>query len=108
MSVDEYRQANSYLTNEYGRFALIICRDKQKELSKGADLDAFREFYQSHKSMIVKVTASFIVSILSKLRSPQKYDTADEQLERHLDTHIRLYASGQSDALPAKNRRKRA
>ena len=106
LGIEEYRQANSYLINEYGRFAFIICRDKQKELSKGADLDAFREFYQLHKSMIVKVTASFIVSLLSKLRSPQKYDTADEQLEKHLDTHIRLYASGQSDAPTRRGRRK--
>ncbi|WP_076882965.1 P-loop ATPase, Sll1717 family [Burkholderia pseudomallei] len=105
---EEYRQANSYLTNEYGRFAFIICRDKQKELSKGADLDAFKDFYQSHKSMIVKITASLLVSILSKLRSPQKYDAADEQFGRHLDTHIRLYASGQSDASPAKKRRRKS
>ncbi|MBN3768332.1 P-loop ATPase, Sll1717 family [Burkholderia sp. Se-20378] len=108
LGIEEYRQANSYLVNEYGRFAFIICRDKQKELSKGADLDAFREFYQLHKSMIVKVTATFIVSLLSKLRSPQKYDAADEQFEKHLDTHIRLYASGQSDAPPPKRGRSRA
>ncbi|BBQ03515.1 hypothetical protein BSFA1_86430 (plasmid) [Burkholderia sp. SFA1] len=105
LGIDEYRQANSYLVNEYGRFAFIICRDKQKELSKGADLDAFREIYQLHKSMIVKITASFIVSMLSKLRSPQKYDTADDQFEKHLDNHIRLYASGQSDAVSKKRRR---
>jgi len=106
LGMEEYRQANSYLVNEYGKFALIICRDKQKELSKGADLDAFREFYQLHHSMIVKVTASFIVALLSKLRSPQKYDATDEQLEKHLDNHIRLYAAGQSDMVAGKKRRR--
>ncbi|WP_413708298.1 P-loop ATPase, Sll1717 family [Ralstonia sp. Ralssp110] len=108
LGVDEYRQANSYLVNEYGRFAFIICRDKQKELSKGADLDAFREFYQLHRSMIVKITASFVVAMLSKLRSPQKYDTADEQLEKHLDAHIRLYASGQSDVVSNRKRSRKS
>nr|WP_206366007.1 ATP-binding protein [Caballeronia sp. SBC2] len=107
LGVDEYRQANSYLVNEYGKFAFIICRDKQKELSKGADLDAFGEFYQSHKTMIVKLTATFLVGMLSKLRSPQKYDATDEQLAKHLDTHIRLYANGQSDVDSRTRRRKK-
>ena len=108
LGIDEYRQANSYLVNEYGRFAFIVCRDKQKELSKGADLDAFREFYLSHRTMIVKLTANFIVSMLSKLRSPQKYDTTDDHLEKHLDTHIRLYASGQSDVVLTRKRRSKS
>ncbi|MEO4030385.1 hypothetical protein ABH313_20355 [Chromobacterium vaccinii] len=107
IGVDEYRQAYAYLGNEYGKFAFIICRDKVKELVKGADLDAFVEFYRGHNVMIIKLTVSFLVSMLSKLRSPQKFDTADDQLEKLLDNHIRLYASGQSDAGSVRRSRKR-
>lgn len=95
LTTDEYRQVFSYLGKEYGRCAFLICRDKLKELSKGAELDAFRDFY-SKDSMIIKLTADFLVSILHKIRSPQKFDAADEMLKRHLDEHIRLYANGQT------------
>ena len=95
LTTDEYRQVFSYLGKEYGRCAFLICRDKLKELSKGAELDAFRDFY-SKDSMIIKLTADFLVSILHKIRSPQKFDAADEMLKRHLYEHIRLYANGQT------------
>lgn len=95
ISTDEYRQVHSYLGKEYGACAFLICRDKLKELSKGAELDAFRDFY-TKDSMIVKLTADFLVSILYKIRSPQKFDAADDMLKKHLDEHIRLYANGQT------------
>jgi hypothetical protein len=94
LGMDEYRQAHSYLGKEYGKFAIIICRDKMKELSKQAEMGAFREFY--HKdAVILKVTASAIVQAISKIRSPQKFDAAGEMFSRHLDTHITMYANGQ-------------
>jgi hypothetical protein len=94
LGIDEYRQAHSYLGKEYGKFAIIICRDKMKELSKEAELGAFKEFY--HKdAVILKVTASALLQALSKIRSPQKFDAADEMFSRHLDSHITMYANGQ-------------
>ena len=103
LTINEYRQVNSYLGKEYGNCGFIICRDKLKELSKGAELDAFREFYNKN-SMILKLTADFLVSILHKTRSPQKFDIADELLKKHLDEHIRLYASGQTNINKKKNK----
>jgi hypothetical protein len=94
LGIDEYRQAHSYLGKEYGKFAIIICRDKMKELSKEAEMGAFREFY-SKDAVILKVTASAVVQALSKIRSPQKFDAAGELFSRHLDTHITMYANGQ-------------
>lgn len=94
LGVDEYRQAHSYLGKEYGKFAIIVCRDKMKELSKDAEMGAFREFYNKD-AVILKVTASAIVQALSKIRSPQKFDAAGEMFSRHLDTHITMYANGQ-------------
>lgn len=103
MSVNEYRQCASYLGNEYGRFAFLICRDTQKELSKGGEMEAFREFYNKNE-VVVKLTASFLVSLLSKLRSPQKFDTLDDALTKHIDNHIRLYANGQGGVVKKKGR----
>lgn len=95
LTIDEYRQVHSYLGKEYGKFAIIICRDKMKELSKEAEIGAFREFYNKDGSVILKVTATAMVQALSKIRSPQKFDAADELFSRHLDTHITMYANGQ-------------
>ncbi len=105
MTMNEYRQCASYLGHEYGKFALLICRDNQKELSKGGEMEAFREFYNKGE-VVIKLTASFLVSLLSKLRSPQKFDTLDDALTKHIDTHIRLYANGQGGT-PARQAKKK-
>jgi len=96
IGVEEYRQVYSYLGKEYGQLGFIICRDTQGALTKGRELDAFREFY-SKNSVIVKLTASLLVSILSKLRNPEKTDAGNKLLDTTLDTCIRMYANGQSD-----------
>ena len=67
-----------------------------RSLVKGRELDAFREFY-GKDSMIIKITADMLVSMLSKLRSPEKFDAGNLALKKSLDAHIRLYANGQSD-----------
>jgi len=101
IGIDEYRQVHSYLGREYGSLAFIICRDKQGAVSKGRELEAFREFYQKG-CVIVKLTADFLVTTLSKLRSPEKFDAGSNLLDRILDTHVRIYASGQSDVVSRK------
>jgi hypothetical protein len=106
IGIEEYRQMNGYLIREYGNLGFIICRDKQPGLIKGRELEAFREFYQQGK-VIVKITATTLTHILSKLRSPAKIDVGDMALQNSLDTHIRLYASGQGDKVSAKSRKKK-
>lgn len=96
IGIDEYRQVHSYLGKEYGRLGFIVCRDPQGSLTKGRELDAFREFY-SKNAVIVKLTSHLLVSILSKLRSPEKIDAGSKLLDTTLDTCIRMYANGQSD-----------
>lgn len=103
LSINEYRQVYSYLGKEYGSCAFIICRDKIKELSKGAELEAFREYYTTKNVVILKLTANFLITILQKIRSPQKFDAADDMFKKHLDEHIRLYANGQT--APSKGKR---
>ena len=95
LSIEEFRQVHGYLGREYGKLAFIICRSKSNELS-GSESIAFREFYKSeNSSMIIKITASWLVNALSKLRSPQKHDFADVQLSKLLDEYVRVYANEQ-------------
>lgn len=104
IGIDEYRQVNGYLTREYGNLGFIICRDKQGGLVKGRELEAFREFYLQRK-VILKLTASGLISVLSKLRSPTKTDAGEQLLNSMLDTHIRMYASGQLESKSSKRKK---
>jgi hypothetical protein len=106
IGIEEYRQVHSYLGKEYGRLGFIICRDSQAGLVKGRELEAFREFY-SKGNVILKFTASNVVSLLSKLRSPEKFDSGSQSLSKLLDTHIRMYSTGQTDIGPRGAKRKR-
>lgn len=106
IGVDEFRQVFGYLGKEYGNFALIVCRDHDAGLRKGAELDAFREFYNKG-AMIIKFPASQLVTILSKLRSPEKFDAGELAIERLLDTYVRLYASGQTESKGGSRKGKR-
>ena len=96
IGIEEYRQVSGYLAREYGSLGFIICRDNQNELSKGRELEAFREFYSMKSQLIIKLTAKQLISILSKLRSVQKNDDVDRLLDKHIDTHLRLYANGKT------------
>lgn len=71
-----------------------------------AELEAFREFYNKGK-IIVKFPAQQLVTILSKLRSPEKVDAGDLAVERLLDTYVRMYASGQTDVPSSKGTRRK-
>ena len=107
IGVDEFRQVFGYLGREYGELAFIICRDVELGLRRGAELDAFREFYSKGK-LIIKFPAQQLVTILSKLRSPEKVDAGDLAVERLLDTYVRMYASGQTNVSNSKGTRKRS
>lgn len=106
IGVDEFRQVFGYLGREYGDLAFIICRDAEFGLRKGAELDAFREFYNKGK-LIIKFPAQQLVTILSKLRSPEKVDAGELAVERLLDVYVRMYAAGQSDVASSNQTRRR-
>lgn len=104
IGINEYRQVNGYLTREYGNLGFIICRDKQNGLVKGRELEAFKEFYLQGK-VILKLTASSLINVLSKLRSPTKTDAGEQLLNYMLDIHIRMYATGQSTSKSVKRKK---
>ena len=83
---------------------IILCRDSEFGLRRGSELEAFREYYLKGY-LILKFPASQLVTILSKLRNPEKVDAGSKALDKILDHDIRVHASGQGS--PARKRQKK-
>ncbi|WP_262927309.1 P-loop ATPase, Sll1717 family [Phytohalomonas tamaricis] len=93
LSASEYRQVNSYLCNDYGSIAFIITRDHSNNLTKDRELNWAKELYCNHNKLVVKLSCKFIEKHLRKIRSPQKHDALDKELNSLVDTYIRRYFS---------------
>jgi hypothetical protein len=88
---EDYRQMLSCLTGEYGRLGFIVTRDKAVDLVHGPELEWTKAMYHyDRRVLIVKLTGELFCSLLSKLRSPQKHDVADDALQKILDRYVRL------------------
>ncbi|WP_422410152.1 MULTISPECIES: P-loop ATPase, Sll1717 family [unclassified Endozoicomonas] len=87
----EYRQINSYLANDYGKFAFIITRSFNNNLEKAKELNWTKELYTEHKKVVIKLSNKFIEKHLRKARNPQKHDAVDKELNALLDTYVRRY-----------------
>lgn len=88
---DNYRQLHTYLSNEYGRLAFIICRGHDNNLSKDKELYWAKELYDRQKVIVIKITSKFLEKHLSKCRNPQKHDAINGELNKLLDTYLRQY-----------------
>ncbi|HEO8482623.1 MAG: ATP-binding protein [Stenotrophomonas sp.] len=106
---EDYRQASSLLSGEFGALAFIVCRDPEHGLRRGTELETYRDLY-AKGIVIVKVQAQQLVTVLSKLRNPEKVDAGDLMIDRVLDAHVRMYASDQmglsGDGAVAKKKRR--
>jgi len=102
---EEYRQMASYLGDEYGNLGFIITRDANEDLLSDRELPWVREYYHRKRLIVVKLTGRFFSRVLSKMRSPQRHDEADAQLNRLLDQYIRLYFGEQPKPRGRKARR---
>ncbi|WP_064603706.1 P-loop ATPase, Sll1717 family [Photobacterium sp. J15] len=92
LSADEYRQMNTYLVNDHGRLGFFITRSDDNNLQKGKELDWAQELYFNNgKKVAIKLSEKYITKHLSKLRSPQKHDAANTELNKLIDTYIRQY-----------------
>ncbi|MGF6507133.1 P-loop ATPase, Sll1717 family [Paraburkholderia sp. 32] len=87
----EYRQLQSYLTGTYGTLGFMITRDADENLHSGKDLDWIKEMHQSHGVVLMKLPAKYICKLLQKLRSPDKHDVVDHQINTLLDVYERNY-----------------
>lgn len=93
LGADEYRQVNSYLSNEYGRLGFVITRDDQPHPNQ-RELNWIKELYSRNpKIIVIKLTAKFLLRLLRKLRNPQKYNLPDKELSNLLDKYIRDYVT---------------
>ncbi len=91
---EEFRQLSTYLTGPYGRLAFIVTRDDEFNPRKGRELDWIREIYMTQNSkLVIKLTGKYLSNLLSKLRSIQKHNQAEQSLGTLLDTYERNYLS---------------
>lgn len=91
---DDYRQMLSYLHDEYGKIGFIITRDKKSELYAGPELEWTREMFNKHRVLIIKLTGTFLYSLLSKVRTAKQFDPCEQAVSKLLDRYTRLYLSG--------------
>lgn len=70
--------------------------DIDENLLSDRELPWMKEKYNRNRLLIVKLTGRFLSRILSKMRSPQRHDEADSQLNKLLDQYIRLYLGEQA------------
>lgn len=91
-----YRQLHSYLCKDYGRFAFVITRDFNNNLEKGKELNWARELFMEHGKVVVKLSVKFLEKHLRKLRSPQKHDAVEKELNSLVDTYVRQYFPNKS------------
>ena len=104
---DEYRQIASYLVDRYGRLGFVVTRANNENLTSGVELTWVRELSNKKKILVIKLTGKFFSRILSKMRSPQRHDEADSQLNKLLDRYERLYLGEPSKPRPRKKGRVR-
>ena len=106
LTAADYQQVQSYLTGPYGKVAFVVTRSDTEDLYKGRDVDWVRDLYAQHQALVIKLTANFFQSQLSKLRSPGKHEAVDDSIHRLLDTYSRLYVAGQPTARRPRRRSK--
>ena len=104
-TLEDYRQVHAYLSGRYGNLAFIVCRGWNVNIEKDKELSWVKSIYADHRKVIVKITGKFLVDILSKLRNPQKHDSADVALGSLLDIYERMYFGQQAGGTARKRRR---
>jgi hypothetical protein len=92
MKIEDYRQALSYSGKQYGSFVLIVNRNPNEGLSD-IERNWVKEFWDQHNVLIFSISATFLSKCISKLRSRQRFDYADNQLSKRLDVYLRSYLS---------------
>ena len=92
LKIDDFRQALSYTGDPYGSFVTIVNRNSNEGLSQ-IERGWVKEFWDRHKVMIFILTAPIISRCIGKLRSRQRFDYSENQLNKRLDTFLRSYLS---------------
>ena len=92
LKIDNFRQALSYSGEHYGKFIIIINRSTNEGLST-TERGWVQEFWHNHNVLIFILPAPLLSRYISKLRTKQRFDYAEKQLGKRLDTYLRSYLS---------------
>lgn len=92
LSEDDFRQALSYSSRDYGNFVMVITRTEVEAVSE-KEKNWVREMYNQHGKVILITPASLLRRCLSKLRAPRKHDYTEDALGKRMDTFVRSYLS---------------
>jgi len=92
LTIDVFRQALSYSGNHYGKFIIVVYRDKQEGLSN-KQRGWVKEFWDQHGVLVFLLPAPILSRCMSKLRNRQRFDYTENQLSKRLDIFQRSYLS---------------
>ena len=89
---EDFRQVSSYLTGDYGRFAIVVTRSPNEALDS-MERGWVKETWTSHGQLILLIPARLLSQWASKLRSDKRFSYVEEHLGRRMDTFVRSYLS---------------
>ncbi len=92
LRLEDYRQAVSYCTGEYGKFVIIVNKSESEALSD-YERDWVKEMHDTKDVTIFVLTARILTRCISKLRKTDRYDYTEDLLNKRLDTFTRRYFS---------------
>lgn len=87
---DDFRQALSYSSGEYGQFVVLVSRTNN-ELVSEREKGWIRSLYFEHHRMVLILPAVVLARCVSKLRSTRKYNYTEDQLMKRMDLFVRSY-----------------
>lgn len=89
---DDFRQALSYSGDSYGKFVVIVNRNQNEGLST-TERGWVKEIWDKHNVLIFVIPAIILSRCIGKMRSRQRFDYAENQLNKRLDVFLRSYLS---------------
>jgi len=95
LETDDFRQVLSYLSGEYGRFAIVVTRAAGENPSP-AERAWVKTMHSDHQKLILILPAEILARCVRKLRNPNRRDYAEDALSKRMDTFVRSYLSNPS------------
>lgn len=92
---DDYRQVSSYLGQRAGSFGIIVSRGSSEGL-RNRERSWLLDIYLNDHKIVFHVPAALLARCIRKIRNPERFDYADQQLAKRLDTYERRYLKVQS------------
>ena len=106
LKLEDYRQALSYMTNEYGRFLILVCRSGSEAVGE-TEQGWLKTMYHEHQSVILTIPDTLLSRCLRKVRNARRLSYSNEQLSKRLDLFLRSYLSLEHKRPPRKRRKRR-